>query len=75
MIQKLTKHGKKFALLIDQDILDLLGIDAKTPLSITTDGQQLIITKAAEDKLEKRLGKVLKTGNRRYARMLKRLAD
>ena len=43
MVKKLTKHGNSLALVIDRPILDLLGIDADTPLSVTTDGKRLHI--------------------------------
>ena len=37
MIKKLTKHGNSLALVIDKGILELLEIDADTPISVTTD--------------------------------------
>ena len=46
MIKRLTKHGNSLALVIDKGILGLLRIDAKTPLSITTDGESLVISPA-----------------------------
>lgn len=44
MVKTLTKHGNSLALVIDKAILELLEIDASTPLSITTTGQHLLIT-------------------------------
>ncbi len=44
MIMKLTKHGNRLALVIDRGVLDLLEIDAETPLNIKTDGKCLIVT-------------------------------
>jgi antitoxin MazE len=44
MTNRLTKHGNSLALVIDRGILDLLEIDATTPLSVTTDGKCLVIT-------------------------------
>jgi antitoxin component of MazEF toxin-antitoxin module len=43
MVKKLTKHGNSLALVIDRPVLDLLKIDADTPLDISTDGERLII--------------------------------
>ena len=43
MVKTLTKHGNSLALVIDKPILDLLKIEADTPLSISTDGRCLII--------------------------------
>ncbi len=47
MITKtLTRTGSSLALVIDKPILELLGIDADTPVSIQTDGTALIIRRA-----------------------------
>jgi antitoxin MazE len=43
MVKTLTKHGNSLALVIDKPILDLLNIDADTPLNISTDGEYLLI--------------------------------
>ena len=75
MIKKLTKHGNSLALVIDKGILDLLNIDAETPITMTTDGKHLVIAKATDEKLQKRLEAVLEKGNKKYAKMFKRLAD
>jgi len=75
MIKKLTKHGNSLALVIEKGILDLLDINADTPISMTTDGKHLVIAKASDEKLQKRLEAVLAKGNKKYARMFKRLAN
>jgi antitoxin MazE len=75
MVKRLTKHGNSLALVIDRGVLDLLDIDTDTPLSVTTDGNCLIITPVRDPQREKRLRAALAEGNRRYGKMLKRLAD
>ncbi len=51
MITKtLTRTGSSLALVIDKPILELLGIDADTPVSIQTDGTALIIRRAPNAK-------------------------
>ncbi|MBI5855767.1 MAG: AbrB/MazE/SpoVT family DNA-binding domain-containing protein [Nitrospirae bacterium] len=74
MIKKLTKHGNSLALVIDRGVLDLLDIDAETPLSIKTDGRCLIVTPAQDGARQKKFRAALEEGNRRYGKMLKRLA-
>jgi antitoxin component of MazEF toxin-antitoxin module len=74
MIKKLTKHGNSLALVIDRGVLDLLDIDAETPLSIKTDGRCLIVTPAQDRTRQKKFRAALEEGNRRYGKMLKRLA-
>ncbi|MHC9062452.1 AbrB/MazE/SpoVT family DNA-binding domain-containing protein [Nitrospira sp. CMX1] len=74
MIKKLTKHGNSLALVIDRGVLELLDIDAETPLSIKTDGKCLIVTPAEGNARQKRFRAALDEGNTRYGKMLKRLA-
>lgn len=75
MVKRLTKHGNSLALVIDRGVLDLLDIDAETPLSVTTDGKCLIIAPVRNASRQKRFRAALQEGNRKYSRMLKRLAD
>jgi antitoxin component of MazEF toxin-antitoxin module len=75
MVKRLTKHGNSLALVIDRGVLDLLDINAQTPLSVTTDGKCLIVSPVHNPKRQKRFRAALKEGNRRYGGMLKRLAD
>ena len=75
MIKNLTKHGNSLALVIDRAVLDLLKIDADTPLDISTDGQVLIISPVRDAERRKKFKKALEKTNRRYGKALKKLAD
>ena len=75
MIKRLTKHGNSLALVIDRGILDLLEIDADTPLSLTTDGTCLVIAPVRDAGRQKAFRAALEKGNRKYGKMLKRLAE
>jgi antitoxin component of MazEF toxin-antitoxin module len=75
MIKRLTKHGNSLALVIDKGVLDLLEIDADTPLKITTEGRCLIVSPVRDPKRQARFRKALEGVNRRYGRALKQLAD
>jgi len=75
MIKRLTKHGNSLALVIEKGVLDLLDIDADTPLSITTDGRCLVVAPVRSRERQKRFRAALEEGNRRYGGMLKRLAQ
>ena len=75
MIKRLTKHGNSLALVIEKPILELLEIDADTPLSITTDGKCLVISPAEDPERKKKFEKALNQVNRKYGKMLKRLAE
>lgn len=75
MLQKLTKHGNGLALEIDPGVLDLLQIDAETPLDVSTDGQVLIITPIRDTQRRTKFEQALAETNRKYGRALKRLAE
>jgi antitoxin MazE len=75
MIKRLTKHGNSLALVIDRAILDLLKIDVETPLDISTDGQVLIISPVQDEERREQFKKSLDSTNKKYGRMLKRLAE
>jgi antitoxin component of MazEF toxin-antitoxin module len=76
MLKKLTRHGNSLALVIDRPILDLLGIDADTPLHITTDGKGLHIEPAVEgEDHAPAFAQALEHANERHSEVLRRLAE
>lgn len=74
MIKKLTKHGNSLALVIDKGVLDLLDIDDKTPLDISTDGKILFVSPVRDEKRKRRFEEALAKVNKKYGHALKRLA-
>ena len=75
MIKKLTKHGNSLAVVIDRAVLDLLKIDADTPLEISTDGQVLVISPVRDNTHRDKFQKALESVNKKYGSALKRLAE
>lgn len=75
MIKKLSKHGNSLALVIDRSILELLGIDERTSLDVSTDGRALVIVPSRSGKRRKRFDQALAACNEQYAKTLKRLAE
>ncbi len=75
MIKKLTKHGNSLALVIDRGVLDLLEIDAETPLNIKTDGKCLIVTPERDAARQRKFRVALAKVNRQYGPALKKLAE
>jgi len=75
MTKRLTRHGNSLALVIDRSVLDLLKIDDETPLDISTDGDVLIVTPLRSGARRKAFESALAKTNRRYGRLLKRLAE
>jgi len=74
MIKKLTKHGNSLALVIDKGVLDLLDINDKTPLDISTDGKMLFVSPVRDAKRKRQFEEALAKVNKKYGRALKRLA-
>ncbi len=74
MVKKLTRHGNSLALVIDKGVLELLNIDAETPLEISTDGNLLFIAPVRDPRRKKKFSAALEKANARYGKMLKHLA-
>jgi antitoxin component of MazEF toxin-antitoxin module len=75
MVKTLTQHGNSLALVIDKPILELLNINAKTPLLVVTDGQSLIVSPASSAQEDAAFRRITEKGHKRYGRMFKRLAE
>ncbi len=75
LTKKLCKHGNSLALVIDRSILELLGIDERTPLEISTDGRALVVVPAHDKRRRKRFQDALSVCNQQYGKALKRLAE
>ncbi len=74
MIKKLIQHGNSSALIIDKPIMELLNIDFETPLELSTDGNNIIIS-PVKDKLRlEKLNKSLNKVNNQFNSTLKKLA-
>lgn len=74
MIKRLTTHGNSLALVIEKGILELLGINKRTPLRISTDGKCLVITPVKRLKHEERVQEALEKVTRDHSKTLKALA-
>lgn len=75
MQKMLIKHGNSLALVIDKPILEMLQIDATTPLQLTTNGDQILVTPCRDKTRQKKLAASLKTINEKFGEDLQRLAQ
>jgi antitoxin component of MazEF toxin-antitoxin module len=75
MKKTLSKHGNSLALVIDKPILELLGIDSETELTIATDGRSLVVTPADVHDDRDAIDAALRAVNERHGATLKRLAE
>ena len=74
MIKKLTTHGNSMALVIEKAVLDLLHITRKTPLEISTDGKNIVISPIHSLGREKAFRLALEKVNKKHGETLKALA-
>ena len=75
MMKRLARHGNSLALVLDRGVLNLLEIDADTPLSVTTDGTCLIVAPVRDARRRSAFRKALARVNRRHGPALKKLAE
>lgn len=73
MTTKLVRHGSDVAVVIDKPILELLNVTMDTPLEITTDGTNNVISprRVEEEVLNAPLNKI----NDRFGITLARLGE
>jgi len=74
MTKKLIRHGNSAALVLDKALLDLLKVQMDTPLEITTDGRNIIISPQNEENAEASLLDALERINGKHGPTLKKLA-
>ena len=79
MLKKLTRVGNSLALVIDRPILELLHLDADTPLEVSTDGQSLTIAPVSDEaralSRKRQFHEAASWVNKRYAKTMKKLAE
>ena len=75
MRKKLTKTGNSLALVLDKPLLDRVGIDASTPLEVSTDGEVIVISPVRSKRRTARLKQVVEEAHRRYGGAFRRLAQ
>ena len=75
MRKKLTRTGNSLAVVLDRDLLAATGIDATTPLEVSTDGEVIVISPVRSARRTERLRKVMDRAHERYAGAFKRLAE
>jgi antitoxin component of MazEF toxin-antitoxin module len=74
MTKRLSRHGNSLALVIDRGILDILDIDEKTPLTISTNGRTLLVSPAKDAGFEAQFRRSLRKSHKRYGKVYRRLA-
>lgn len=75
MIKKLTKTGNSLALILDKPLLDRVGIDAGTPLEVSTDGHIIVVSPVRDRRRSAKLKRLVAGAHRRYGGVFRRLAQ
>lgn len=75
MTKKLIKHGNSAALVLDKALLDLLKVKIDTPLDVTTDGRNIIISPQGVANAERTLLDALEKINRKHGSVLRKLGQ
>ncbi len=73
MTKKLIQHGNSAALVIDKALMDLLKMRMDTPLEVTTDGKNIIISPQTRRNAEATLLEALEKINNRHRAVLAKL--
>ena len=74
MRKKLTSTGNSLAVVLDKELLERLGIDASTPLDVSTDGSVRIISPVRSARREQKLKATMARAHDRYAGVFRKLA-
>ena len=74
MTKKLIRHGNSAAVVLDKALLDLLKVEMDTPLEITTDGKNIIISPQQSADAEPTLLASLERINQKHSSTLSKLA-
>jgi len=75
MMKKLTRTGNSLALVLDKPLLEQLGIDEKTELELSTNGDVLVVTPVRDRARQRKLKKILEELDREYGGVFRRLAE
>ena len=75
MTKKLIQHGNSAALVLDKALLDLLKVRMDTPLEVTTDGHNIIISPQNVADAEATILESLERINKKHGSVLRKLGQ
>jgi antitoxin MazE len=75
MRKKLTRTGNSLALVLDKQLLDRVGIDADTPIEVSTNGQVIVVSPVRDHRRTRKLKKIVTEAHKRYGGVFRRLAE
>ena len=75
MIRKLTPHGNSAALVIAKPIMEILHMTMDTPLEVSTDGKNLIVSPVLDAPRKKKFKTALKQVISKHDKTFAKLAQ
>ena len=75
MIKKLTRTGNSVVLVLDEPLLEELGLDENAEVELSTNGQVLVVTPRRDPARERRFRKSVSKINEKYASLFRRLSE
>ena len=75
MRKKPTRTGNSLALVLDKQLLDRVGIDADTPIEVSTNGQVIVVSPVRDHRRTGKLKKIVTEAHKRYGGVFRRLAE
>ncbi len=75
MTKTLTRHGNSLALVIDKPILEQMGVDETTPLTLAFDGRCLVVTPASTSARRKMVRAAIDEIHHEFGKAMKKLAE
>ena len=75
MIKNLKTSGNSLVLVLDRPLLEAAGIDASTPLEISTSGEVIVISPVRSAARNAKLKAGVEAMHRRHAGVFARLAE
>ena len=74
MIKKLTRTGNSVAVVLEKPLLEATGIDANTPVEISTDGDVIVIAPQRDPERAEKLRAGMDKIHDRFGGVFRRLA-
>lgn len=74
IVKKLTRLGNSSALVVDRALMQLMDIDADTPLKVTVQGRRMTVEPLSDEERAAKFEQVMKKTGRKNAELFRRLA-
>jgi len=74
MIKKLTRQGNSTALIIDRQLMELMGIDRDSEVKVSVHGRKLVIEPLSDEERALKIKEIQQKALKKNAELFKRLA-